>query len=179
MAEFYPYLIASLPTLYFGMKPPFSFEKFLEMCHPFIPEKDYRILSTLPQPEHYFEEAMRHPIIERWIRFDTALRNEMVKQRAARQHVEAATYLRPWGYSGPSLAPIAATANMSPSILDGERIMDEARWRMLDELATAHYFDLDLLITYAYKILILHRWENIRIADKTILLEEALGLLEG
>jgi len=41
-------------------------------------------------------------------------------------------------------------------------------------LSTGHYFDLDLLITYAYKLLILQRWENIREADKKILLEQSL-----
>jgi hypothetical protein len=33
---------------------------------------------------------------------------------------------------------------------------------------------LELLITYAYKLFILQRWENIRDADKTILLEQVL-----
>jgi hypothetical protein len=49
MAEFYPYLIASLPMLHFGMKPPFSFERFLEICDRLIPDKDFQVLLTLPR----------------------------------------------------------------------------------------------------------------------------------
>jgi hypothetical protein len=174
MADFYPYLIASLPMLHFGMKPPFSFERFLELCFPLIPKKDFQLLRTLPQPEHYFEKGKKHQIIQKWIDFDVALRNELVKIRATKKHIEPATYLRPGGYSVSSLAPAVLAANIYTSVLDAEKTLDETRWKALEELATGHYFDLDFLITYAYKLLILQRWENIRSADGTILLEHAL-----
>ena len=45
----------------------------------------------------------------------------------------------------------------------------------MDELATGHYFDLDFLISYALKLLILERWERINSADKPRLLEEVLN----
>jgi len=160
--------------LHFGMKPPFSFERFLEVCRPFIPEKEFQLLRTLPQPEQYFEKGKRHRIIQKWIEFDVALRNELVKIRATRRHSEPATYLRPDGYSGSSLAPAVMAANIHTSVLDAEKTLDETRWKVLEELATGHYFDLDFLITYAYKLLILQRWENIRSADGMILLEQAL-----
>jgi len=174
MADFYPYLIASLPMLHFGMKPPFSFERFLEVCRQFIPEKDFQLLSTLPQPEQYLEKGKSHQIIQKWIEFDVALRNELVKIRATKKHLEPAMYLRPDGYRGSSLAPAVMAANINTSVLDAEKTLEETRWKALEELATGHYFDLDLLITYAYKLLILQRWENIRSADGTILLEQAL-----
>jgi hypothetical protein len=174
MADFYPYLIASLPMLHFGMKPPFSFERFLEVCSPLIPEKDFQLVRTLPQPEQYFEKGKRYQIIQKWIEFDVALRNELVKIRATKKHIEPATYLRTDGYSGSSLAPAIMAANINTSVLDAEKTLDETRWKALEELATGHYFDLDFLITYAYKLLILQRWENIRSADGTILLKQAL-----
>jgi len=174
MAEYYTYLISSLPMLHFGMKPPFSFERFLEICRQLIPKEDYQLLSALPQPEEYLTKGKRHPIILKWIEFDVGLRNELVKIRASRKHVEPATYLRPDGYSGSSLAPVIVAANINTSILDAETTLDETRWKALDELATGHYFDLGFLITYAYKLLILERWEKIRNADKTFLLEKSL-----
>jgi hypothetical protein len=128
----------------------------------------------LPQPEQYFEKGKRHKIIQKWIEFDVALRNELVKIRATKKHIEPATYLRPDGYRGSSLAPAIMAANINISVLDAEKTLDETRWKALEELGTGHYFDLDFLITYAYKLLILQRWENIRSADGTILLEQAL-----
>ena len=174
MADFYTYLIASLPMLHFGMKPPFSFERFLDVCCPFIPKKDFQLLRTLPQPEHYSEKGKRHRSIQKWIEFDGALRNELVRIRATKKHIDPAMYLRPDGYTGSSLAPAGMAANMTTSVLDAEKMLDETRWKALEELATGHYFDLDVLITYAYHLLILQRWEDIRSADGTILLGQAL-----
>jgi hypothetical protein len=174
MADFYPYLIASLPMLHFGMKPPFSFERFLEVCCPHIPEKDFQLLRTLPQPEHYFEKGKRLRIIQKWIEFDLALRNELVRVRSTKKHIEPVTYLRPGGYSGSSLAPAVIAASINTSVLDAEKTLDDTRWKVLEELETGHYFDRDFLITYAYKLLILQRWENIHCADGRILLEQAL-----
>ena len=174
MADFYTYLIASLPMLHFGMKPPFSFERFLDVCRQFIPKKDFQLLRTLPQPEHYVEKGTRQRSIQKWIEFDGALRNELVRIRATKKHIDPAMYLRPDGYTGSSLAPAGMAANITTSVLDAEKTLDETRWKVLEELATGHYFDLDVLITYAYKLLLLQRWENIRSADGTILLEQAL-----
>jgi hypothetical protein len=174
MADFYPYIIASLPMLHFGMKPPFSFERFLEVCCPLIPENDCELLRALPQPEHYSEKGKRHRIIQKWVEFDGALRNELVRIRAIKKHIEPATYQRPDGYSASSLSPAILAVNINTSVLEAEKILDETRWKALEDLATGHYFDLAFLIIYAYKLLILQRWENIRIADGTILLEHAL-----
>jgi len=174
MADFYPYLIASLPMLHFGMKPPFSFEWFLKTCCPLIPENDGYLLRTLPQPEQYPENGTRHPVIRGWIEFDGALRNELVRVRAAKRHIEPEIYLRPDGYSGSSLAPAVMAAGMNATVLDAEKTLDETRWKALDELTTGHYFDLDFLITYAWKLRILERWDKIQSADGTVLLQQAL-----
>jgi hypothetical protein len=174
MTDFYPYLIASLPMLHFGMKPPFSFNRFLEICRGFIPEKDFQLLLTLPQPEQYSETGKKHPVIQMWIGFDVALRNDLVRIRAARKHIEPATYLRPDASGDSALASVTMAASVNTSVLDVEKTLDETRWKELEELATGHYFDLDFLITYAYKLLILQRWENLRNADGKILIEQAL-----
>jgi hypothetical protein len=174
MADFYTYLIASLPVLHFGMKPPFSYERFLEVCHQLIPKEDFQLLRALPQPEQYLTKGKRHRIIRKWIGFDVALRNELVKIRAGRKHVDPAMYLRPDSYSGSTLAPTVIAATTNTSILDAEKTLDETRWKALEDLATGHYFDLDFLITYAYQLLILERWENIRGADKINLLEHVM-----
>jgi hypothetical protein len=174
MADFYPYLIASLPMLHFGMKPPFSFERFLEVCRPFTPERDYHVILTLPQSQQYPQSGEKNLFVRRWVAFDTALRNELVRVRAAKKHVDPAAYLRPAEYEGPSLAPSVLAAGAHPSILDAEKTLDETRWDALNELVTGHYFDLDVLITYAYQLLILERWENIRNADGKTLLSQLL-----
>jgi len=174
MADFYPYLVASLPMLQFPMKPPFSSERFLEVCCPLIPEKDCQVLRTLPQPEDYGESSTRLPVIRQWVEFNVALRNELVKVRAAKRHLEPGPFLRPGSSRGSFFAPAGVGAHMTGSLLDTEKAIDETRWKLLDALATGHYFDLEFLIIYAWKLRILERWENIQHANGPVLLAQVL-----
>jgi len=175
MANFYTYLIASLPMLNFGMKLPFSFERFLEICRQLIPEKDFQLLSALPQANEYLNERLlRRPIIQKWVEFDLALRNELTKARAVRKHLDSAKYLRPDADNSHSLTLFALSAQRNPSLIEAEKMLDEARWKALEELSVGHYFDFDFLIIYAYKLLLLQRWEKIQGADKTGLLKQVL-----
>ena len=161
MANFYPYLISSLPMLHFGMKPPFQSERFMEYCARFIPETDLAVLKKAELRE--------------WRDFDTALRNELVKIRSGHLHKDASKYLSPDGYAEPHITHIALNAHRAPSILQGEIALDEERWRFLDGLSFGHYFDLEILLIYHLKLLILERWDRVTQADKAIVLEEALA----
>ena len=176
MANHYIYLISSLPMLIFGMKPPFSFEKLVSSCKGLIPDEDIETLKTAAMP--YGKEAVeaRNETLLKWRSFDAMLRNELVKIRASRKKIEPSKYLRQDGYpESIYTAHIAINAYRKPSILEAEKALDLERWRSLDELAFGHYFDLDALIVYAYKLLILERWEKIRASDKRRLLEENLA----
>ena len=160
--------------LHFGMKPPFSYLEFIQICAGRISEKDINILKSLSMQGEYSAEDAKTTIVKKWLLFEAALRNELVKIRAARKHIDPVKYLRPDADADLAFANIAINAYRNPSILETERMLDEARWRKLDELAIGHYFDLDSLIIYAYKLLILERWERIRTADSPRLLEETL-----
>ena len=179
MASYYIYLISSLPMLHFLSRPPFTFERFLEICKDYIPEKDFFVLSNLAQVQDYTQRIQARPVIRQWVAYDTALRNELVKVRSSRKHIEATAYLRPEGYVGPSLASVALAAYRNPSIIEAEKFLDEQRWNTLEELAFGHYFDLDFLVIYAYKLLILGRWERVRSADAGALLEKTLQFNEA
>ena len=166
MQNFYYYLIASLPMLHFGAKPPFSSEIFLEKCRELMPEKDFNVLSDLP---------VNHPTIKAWISFDTKLRNELAKIRASHKRTDASRYLRPDSYAGPEITHLAFSAYRNTSLLEAEKFLDQERWKVLDELQTGHFFDLEFLIVYTYKLRILERWEIIRSADRELLLEKAVS----
>ncbi len=178
MAQFYIYLISSLPSLHYGARPPFSFDKFLENCSGLIPEEELDVLKSLPHAHlNGFAYSGARETIENWYIFETNLRNELVRLRASRKKADPAHYLRREQYAEPSLVHLAQAASRASSslLLDAEKMLDEERWRYLDELSTGHYFDLDFLITYAGKLLILERWHKIASQDKHKLLEEALS----
>jgi len=173
MPNFYTYFIASLPTLHVGAKPPFSFEKFLQMCEGLIPEDAISLLGSLRTLTDTHKGACAETL-KKWYAFETALRNELVKIRASRKHKDAFKYLRNDGGAHPAIAHIASSAHRNPSPLEAEMFLDRQRWQVLDEIIFGHYFDLDVLIVYAQKLLILERWERIKHVHKERLLEEAL-----
>lgn len=173
MPSYYIYLIASLPMLHFEIKPPFSFEQFLSICQEKISPSDFVILSTLSLTGEYAETRIE--TLRKWSAFETALRNELVRIRAARKRIDPVKYLREDGFTDPAIARIATGAYRNLDLLEAQRLLDIERWRKLDELAVGHYFDIDFLIVYAHKLLILERWERIEAADRPKVLEEVLG----
>ncbi|MDP2941413.1 MAG: DUF2764 family protein [Candidatus Omnitrophota bacterium] len=175
MSSHYPYLVASLPMLHFGMKPPFSLEKFLRDCRDLIPEKDYAVLIALPDAGSCGREFTAHPVIKAYLSYEASLRNAVLRVRASRRHIDPARYLRADGDFGAALEHLALASHRHPSLLEAEQMLDSARWQALEHLSFGHYFDLGVLIIYAYKLIILERWEKIRAADKENLLEAALS----
>ena len=173
MAAYYIYLMASLPMLHFGTKAPFSYEKFLLMCKDLIPEKDIAMLEAIGRgDEHIYQHSF--PTLREWSRFNTAVRNELVRIRAGHKHVDPAKYLRHEEYYDSSISHIAINAHRNPSILEAEGMLDAERCLALDEISAGHYFDVDILIAYAYKLLILEKWDMMRAADRQQLLLEAI-----
>ncbi|MBU0502763.1 MAG: DUF2764 family protein [Candidatus Omnitrophota bacterium] len=167
MANLYPYLISSLPMLSFGAPAQFGLAELIEKCSGLIP-CDH--LETLRSISIEGPSGSLNPVIRKWSGFNITLKNELVKVRSTRKKARAEDYLRPGGYTEPSLYYLALAAHRNLSLLDGEKILDIARWKFLEELSFGHYFDLDLVIIYAYKLLILERWEKINTADRETLL---------
>ena len=153
--------------LHFAANPPFSFERFLEICKDKIADEDIEVIKLAKEAYTYQGEQ---PTLKRWCAFEVALRNELVKIRAGRKHIDPLKYIRGDGYIEPHIAHIAMNACRNPAILEAEKGLDQGRWGALDELAVGHYFDLDFLLTYALKLLILERWQRINSADKPSLL---------
>jgi len=175
MPQYYIYLISSLPMLHWGIKPPLSFRQFLKICQEKVTPGDLNILKAASLIGECPHGISKIDTLKKWYSFDAALRNGLVKIRAQRLHIDPDKYLRQDQFTDPSIAHIAIGAYRNPSLLEAERMLDEARWRKLEELAVGHYFDIDFLIIYAYKLLFLERWEKIGSADRPRMLEKALN----
>lgn len=156
--------------LNFGARPPFDFKRFIGICRGLMPDAEIEMLEAIPGGY----VAREQPTFRKWRAFDAALRNELVKIRASRKHLDPLKYMRPDGFIEPRIIHIAMNAHRSASLLEAEKMLDQERWQMLEELSAGHYFDIDFLVIYAQKLLILERWERIRSADKQRLLAEAL-----
>ncbi|MDO8535630.1 MAG: DUF2764 family protein [Candidatus Omnitrophota bacterium] len=164
MSGYYVYLISSLPMLHFGGKPPFGMGRFFSICAELISPRDLEELKG----------SLKDTGAGKYNDFETALRNELVKVRAQHKHLDASKFLRSDGYADQWVTHIAVGAYRNPSVIEREKMLDQERWKFLDELSIGHYFDLELLMIYARKLSILERWERVSAADAGKLLEEAL-----
>jgi hypothetical protein len=160
--------------LHFGARPPFSYEKFIQTCSEFVAEKDIGILKALAVRQGE-QTRQAQATLRKWHDFEMALRNELVKLRAGRKKLDPSKYLRCDGAVIDSrINHIAMNAYKNTSLLEAEKIIDQGRWQMFDEFSVGHYFDIDALIVYGLKLLLLIHWEKIRTADKAKLLEALL-----
>jgi hypothetical protein len=176
----YYYLAASLPMFHFEARPPFSSEVFLAGCRQLVSESDYKLISAIPETKDAVLAEIVNNTAKKWLIFDTQLRNELVRIRSGRRHADPSRYLRPDGSGWAQvISHIALAAHRSPSILEGERLLDRERWNFLTGLELGHYFDTDFLIIYARKLKISERWEIIRLSDKAVLLEGMLKNAQG
>jgi hypothetical protein len=164
--------------LHFGNPAPFSFDKFIQLCQDLIPEDDIKIIQAAYEDKDYAHKVVQ-PTLRKWYIFEIALRNELVKIRANKTHRDPLKYIRYTDDIEPIISRIAVNISRAPLIIEAERMLDQARWQMLDDFAIGHYFDLDYLIVYAYQLLILERWDRVRLADKPRLLKETLASINS
>lgn len=173
MAGYHVYILSALPVLHPGHKAPLSYEGLLSFCRGLVEEKELLRLERLTGWDKITPLEPPLELLESWRLFEVGLRNELARARALRQQKDAALYARPDGLWGSDIIHAASNAMRQP-ILDAERMLDEERWKKMDELCLGRFFDTETLAFYALKLLILIRWDKIHSADKEGILEEAL-----
>ncbi len=176
MGQYYTYLISSLPALQFNAKPPFSREDFLAKCKGLVSERELAVLSGICRGESGFPgQAEAKGTLGKWTRFETILRNELVRARASRKKADPSRFLRQPDDFDAQIGHLAMAAYRNSSILDAEKMLDQARWDFLESVLSGHYFDFDVLAAYVLKLKILERWDNLLKADKESLFNWAIA----
>ena len=166
MPAYYTYLISSLPMLSFSAKLPFSLEDFFTKCANLVPQQEIELLRKLASQEDYLFNSQNLDTFKQWVGFEIALRNELVRARAGRKKIDPLKFIRPADSPSADIVHVAMVAYRSASILEAEKILDQARWEFLETLSFGHYFDIDYLLIYVLKLKILERWDKIQKADK-------------
>ncbi len=156
----YYYLVSSLPMLNFDMRSPILYMDFLSRCHEQLSIQDIKVIENIniAPPRDTLDSS---PTLRQWQIFETTLRNEMVIFRAAKRSKDPSNYIKGEAYRDPVLARSAHWACSQEEPIEAERFLDKLRWERIEELSKEHYFDIDHLITYALKLQILERWDNI------------------
>jgi Protein of unknown function (DUF2764) len=173
MKNFYYYLVASLPMLQFGMKPPFSYPGFLEACSSELNQDDRDILANISIT--LWESDSYSDVLKEWKKFDRSLKNELVRTRAVKRGKDPNKYLCGSDSPDPFIAPLAHWATNQDSPMEAELYLDKIRWGKIEEIKTGHYFDMECLVAYGLQLRILERWDRINSGDSMNILERLAG----
>jgi hypothetical protein len=152
----YYYLTASLPLLLPEGEVLMDSPAFLGACRGILSPGDYAQLTACRLVPGDNPPPRVHPLLGRWLAWEKALRNELVRVRAARLRRDGEPFLRP-GEDGAGAAEIVREAASLPNPLEAEFKLDKARWAFLDELEVGHIFDLQRIMVYYLKLQILER----------------------
>lgn len=142
----YYYLIAELPTLFFGKEPSITVEKFLEEARNWMDARDYHILSQVDM-NIFMTEKKTDQIYDKFKAFESSLRTDIGSWREAQK--------RDQEYK-PASFPVSMIKEGNP--LEIEIRFMEMRWQFIDEMGREHHFDLGYLILYYLKLQILQRY---------------------
>ena len=151
----YYYTVSSLPYLGFDDEPVITMHEFIGICLSTLTENDFKTVESVSLSE--FEKMDSSvSVIERWVSWESSLRNELVKLRGASLGVESDRYIRDAEINTESPG-IARSAFKLESPLAAEEIINKARWDFLNEIEVSHYFDLEKIIVYSLRLQILER----------------------
>ncbi len=101
-------------------------------------------------------EQARLPVLADWIRVETGLKSALEALRARRLEEEVPDF-----EGDPALASAAEAWALAKDPIEGERRLDEARWRWLDENVRFFGYGDEELFAYAARLLLLERWARI------------------
>lgn len=158
MATDFYYLVGSLPLLRLGDAPPLDSAAFLERCRSELSAAQF---ARLERAALCPASDAAPPVAEteqRWQAWETYLRNTVVRVRVARQKLDPGPWLRPETDVFPSQTREIEEILAKDDPAARELALDETRWRRLDELASGHMFDLDALVIYRLRLLLVEKW---------------------
>jgi hypothetical protein len=152
----YYYTTAALPTIRLGEKILIKEEQFLEFAEDTLKAGDYQILlkSRLGSTE-----PTGFVFADRILSWEAELRLELAKARLAKLKHDPPPCL-PESNGRDVLVEKARTAVAMDSPLEAECFLNQLRWSFIEEMAVSHFFDLEALVVYYFKLQIALRQEK-------------------
>ena len=176
----YFYLMAQLPYLIFEQRPPMSSAAFMSLCETLLNKGDLALLMGLsldPQPDEKKKRLQDEVVsaktegptysrpspssgcsfIDSWREWERVLRLNLAKNRAIKKGREDLVSVEPPYIPQDASNTAAKAVNSSVSPLEGELIIDKARWNIIDTLVGYDYFNRRNVFAYYLKLLLLER----------------------
>jgi hypothetical protein len=163
------YLVASLPTLRLGEKPPMDAAAFRAACTGHLSEEETADIEALLENR----EPSGGAASNLW-NSETQLRDAVVRIRAKNRGTDAARFIRTHEGFSVSIEKMVTDAFARPNPLEQEMELDRARWALADELALSDPFGLPGVLAFAAKVRIAERWAGLDEAAGQAKVEELI-----
>ncbi len=201
----YPYLVASLPEIILDFeRSNYDVIAILEQIYINIPSKDKRYLDWLifgfkreNLNPHFYREVMRtkNSFLNEYFKFDLDLRNIQAAFLARKNSIDVDQFLI--GSSPLTDALKASKASdfgageffeelnslltilSGSNILEREQNMDLLRWKKVNEINTFNIFNIDYLLGFVLKLLIISRWDALDKKQGALLFKELVEDVRG
>jgi hypothetical protein len=150
----YYYFIAQLPYLIYEQKPPMSSKNFKALAADLLDDGDMKVMEYLSF-DQVFSNNDTCDFINNWKNWERALRLNLAKERALKLKKEVQITDIPFFPQEAAVTASKAVDEKSP--LDGEILLDKARWNAIDTIAGGDYFSVNNVYAYYLKLLLLER----------------------
>lgn len=165
------YLVSSLQPLALDGSPPYTAERFLDLCRGQLPAADVAAIEALlssalgatvsdsAAASVLSDVPSGHRILARWRDLDAQLRNAIAAERARLHGQDAARWRRPVEGCALFWTSRAAVAFQEKDPARRERLLDQVRWDAAGELTPpAAPLSTAAVFTYAIRLaVVLHR----------------------
>ncbi len=151
----YYYTVAALETIRLGEKVPISEGKFLQFAEDTMDGKDYQVLL---KSRWGLTEPTGLSFADRILSFEKELRLELAKARTLKLQFDPPAL--PVCDGNDALLEQVRAVLALDSPLDGERFLDQLRWSFLEDMGACHFFDLEALVVYFFKLQLALRQEK-------------------
>ncbi|MCL2759755.1 MAG: DUF2764 domain-containing protein [Treponema sp.] len=148
--------MAQLPSLIYEQKPPMSSCEFKELAISQLNKNDAALLNCLSL-EPSAEAANGCKFISNWRVWEYNLRYSLAKERAMKLNRDVSAAEPQVYHMDAAAAASKASDEFSP--LDGENVIDKARWNAIDSMAGMDYFHRNTVFAYYLKLLLIERRE--------------------
>ena len=113
---------------------------------------------------HFYRAAarQRNRFIRSWYELDRMIRNSQVKYLASKEGIDPGKYTVGETADRDSEAwPVLQQIFRTEDLLEREHALDRYRWDRITELTTFHYFDMDVILGFLAKAMIVGRWSSL------------------
>jgi hypothetical protein len=141
-----------------------SSSAFLELSRSLLDIKDIELMELLSlDPGGFYSEKAPSSgcqFIDDWREWERTLRLNLAKHRAIKNKLDNPMALEPPVVPHDAVTASTRAVNSSSTPLEGETIIDKARWNAIDSLAGNEYFTRNVIFAYLLKLMLLERRQS-------------------